>query len=167
MRTSNMPPGLKRYWQGKARKSGGGRKRSSSGGSTAIVRYSPTAPAVRTRTRTVTKIVRKGGGGTSVMRREMGSGKMVPGPFRLKSMGVASLIGYSEAGKGFAALQEFVQKLPEVGKLPKEALAGLVLNYFGDRNEWVDAAAQAFLDVGAYKVGQSGYTVSGDDNDDD
>lgn len=162
MRTGNMPAGLKRYWQSKGRRSGGGGKRKS----TALVRYKASAPVVRYKTRTKTVVVRRSGAGSAAtIRKAHGAGEFIPGPFRMKSMGFSSLIGYSEAGKGFAALQDFMLKLPTVGKLPKEAIAGAILNYFGDRHELVDAAAQAFLDVAAYKVGQSGYSVSGEDDD--
>lgn len=164
MRTGNMPPGLKKYWQSHGRKSGHSKKRKHSGGSTALVRYVPSAPVVRTRTRTIVKTVRKGGGGQSVMRREHGAGEMMPGPFRLKSGAIAGLVGYSESGKGFTALQEFMGKLPTIGKLPKEAIAGVLANYFGDRSEWIDAAAQALIDIAGYKLGQAGFAISGDDD---
>lgn len=163
MRTGNMPPGLKKYWQQHGGKSHS-KKRKHSSGSTAMVRYVPSAPAVRYKTRTVTKVVRKGGGGTSVMRREHGAGEMMPGPFRLKSGAIAGLVGYSEAGKGATAIQEFMNKLPTLGKLPKEAVAGMIANYFGDRSEWVDAAAQALIDIAGYKLGQAGFAISGDDD---
>lgn len=160
-----MPAGLKRYWQSKGRKTGGGGKRRST--STALVRQGPTRTVYKTRTRTVAVAAkrRSGSSGTSVMKREHGAGQMIPGPFRLKSAGIASLVGYSESGKGFAALQEFMVKLPTLGKLPKEAVAGLILNYFADRGEWVDAAAQAMIDIAGYKVGQAGFSISGDDDD--
>jgi hypothetical protein len=172
MRTSNMPPGLRKYWQTHSR--GGAkshkRKHHSSGGGGAMVRYVPSAPAVRYKTRTKVIVKKSKSGGTSVMKREHGTGEMVPGPFRVKSAAVASLLGYSEAGKGAQGIQEVLNKLPAVGKLPKEALAGLAINFFADRAsgsmyEWADAAAQALLDIGAYKVGQSGYALSGDDDD--
>lgn len=162
------PPHLRKFQFKKGPRNPMAKQRRKSGKkkTTAMVRYVPSAPVTRYRTRTVVKKVRSGSGGTSVMKREHGAGRMVPGPFRLKSMGVAAIIGYSEIGKGFTALSQFVDKLPEVGKLPKEALAGFILNYFGDRSEWVDAAASAFLDVGAYKVGLKGFEVSGDGDDD-
>ena len=151
-----MPAGLKRYWQARGHGGGGHKKKRKHSGSTAMVRYVPSAPAVRYKTRTVTKVVRKGGGGTSVMKREHGAGEMMPGPFRLKSGAVAGLVGYSEAGKGATAIQEFMNKLPTLGKLPKEAVAGLIANYFADKHEWIDAAAQALIDIGGYKLGQAG-----------
>jgi len=159
-----MPPGLKRYWQTHSRSGGKSRKRSSS---KALVRYAAPQQIVRyKRSKPIVIRAKSRGGGKSIIRREHGAGDMIPGPFRLKSMGVSSMIGYSEAGKGFAGLQEFMTKLPTVGKLPKEAIAGAILNYFGDRNDWADAAAQAFLDIAAYKVGHAGYSISGDGDDD-
>lgn len=166
-----MPAGLKRYWQSKGRKSGGGGKRKS----TALVRQTSGAQVVRYKTRTVTVPAKRRSAMSAArvderanlaIREAHGAGELIPGPFRLRSMGFASLYGYSEAKQGFSALSEFVEKLPQLGKLPKVALAGAVLNYFADRHELVDAAAQAFLDIGAYKVGEAGYTVSGDADDD-
>lgn len=168
MRTSNMPPGLRRYWQTHSR--GGGKKHHrKSGGSKAIVRYVPSAPVVRTKTRTIVKKIKSRGGGMSTMKREHGAGHIVPGPFRLKSAAVSALAGYSAAGKGLPQLQELLNKLPQLGKAPKEAIAGLILNYFADRpgaiGEWADAGAQAFIDIGAYKIGEAGFAISGDDDD--
>jgi len=159
-------------------KKGGGRigdgrtrKRGSTSRAITVYRGQAAAPVV--------KVVRVGGGrvakqsrggsrgsGRSLMKREHGSGEMMPGPFRLRSAAVAGLIGYSEAGKGLTQLADILNKLPTVGKLPKEALAGLVLNYFADRGEWFDSGAQAFLDVGAYKLGQQGFSISGEGDDD-
>jgi len=101
----------------------------------------------------------------SLVMRAHGGGEMIPGPFRLRSAAIAGALGYADGGKGLTAIKDMLDKIPTVGKLPKEALAGLVLNYFADRGDWFDAGAQAFLDVGAYKLGQAGFAISGDDDD--
>jgi len=161
-----IPPHLRPYLfkkKGKAKSMG---KRAKA--TKAITVYKRSAPVVVTRTRRVKVPVRvrsKAGAGRSLMKREHGSGEMMPGPFRMRSAAVAGLIGYAEAGKGLTQLADLLNKLPSVGKLPKEAIAGLVLNYFADRGDWVDSGAQAFLDVGAYKLGQQGFSISGDDDD--
>jgi hypothetical protein len=94
-----------------------------------------------------------------------GAGELVPGPFRLRSAAIAGAIGYADGGKGLTAVKDMLDKLPTVGKLPKEVLAGLALNYFADRGDWFDAGAQALIDVGAYKLGQAGFALSGEDED--
>jgi hypothetical protein len=101
---------------------------------------------------------------TLVMRAH-GAGEMIPGPFRLRSAAIAGALGYADGGKGLTAIKDMLDKIPTVGKLPKEAIAGLVLNYFADRGDWFDAGAQAFIDVGAYKLGQAGFALSGEDDD--
>ena len=151
-------------------KKGGGRvgggshsKKRKAHHSTALVPYRA-APVVY-KTRHVTKVVkvRSKGGGKRALVHAHGGGHIIPGPFRLKTAGIASLVGYSEAGKGFAALQDVLHKLPTIGKLPPEAVAGALANYFAPHSEWLDAAATAFLDIAGYKVGQAGYSISGDD----
>jgi len=143
-------------------KKGGGRvtngRRSRS---TAVARRSP-AVVTRYRTRTV-KVARRrrhSAHGTA-----HGGGRIVPGPFRLKSAAIASIVGYSEAKKGLPMLSDTLAKLPTVGKLPREAVAALILNYFANKSPWIDAAAQAYFDIAGYKLGMSGYEFSGDDAD--
>ena len=122
-------------------------------------------PIIKYRTREVVRYKkRKHHGGHIGHRAAHGAGGIVPPAFKLKSAGIAGLIGYSEAGKGFATLKETLDKLPAMGKVPSEIVAGMIANYFSDRSEWVDAAATAFLDVGGYKLGQAGFSVSGDDD---
>jgi hypothetical protein len=143
-------------------KKGGGRvtngRRSRS---TAIARRSPAKVVTRYRTRTV-KVARRRrtAHGTA-----HGGGRIVPGPFRLKSAAIASIAGYSEAKKGLPMLSDTLAKLPTVGKLPREAVAALILNYFANKSPWIDAAAQAYFDIAGYKLGMSGYEISGDDAD--
>ena len=149
-------------------KKGGGRVTNGrkSSGSKSIVRYVP-QPVVRYKTRTKTIVKKsKAGGGRSLMRRELGSGEMMPGPYRMRSAAVAGLVGYSDAGKGAAFVKDIIEKIPDIAGVPKEALAGLVLNYMADRGDWFDAGAQALLDIGAYKAGQKGFEFksSGDDD---
>jgi len=94
-----------------------------------------------------------------------GAGEMVPGPFRLRSAAISGMLGYADGGKGLTAIKDLLDKIPSVGKLPKEILVGAAMNYFADRGDWFDAGAQAFLDVGAYKLGQAGFALSGEDDD--
>ena len=94
-----------------------------------------------------------------------GVGEMVPGNFRLRSAAVAGAVGYADSGKGLGFLHDLLAKMPTIGKVPKEALVGLLANYFAGENEWYDALAQGMLDVGAYKFGQAGFSMSGDDDD--
>lgn len=157
--------------KGQFKKGGGrvgeGRSRRRSSTSKALTVYRP-RPVVVTRTRHVKVPVRvhaKRGSGRSLMKREHGGGEIVPGPFRLRSAALSSLIGYSESGAGFTAIKELLDKLPDVKGIPREVLAGLALNYFADRGDWFDAGAQAFLDIGSYKFGQSGFKISGDEDD--
>ena len=151
------------------RRSGGGRRGSSSRAIT-VYRGQAAAPVVKVVRVGGGKVAkqqrRSSGGGRSLMRREHGSGQFVPGPFRMRSGAVSGAIGYAEKGHGLTFITDLLAKLPEVGGVPKEALAGVVLNYFADRGDWFDAGAQAFLDVGAYKFGQAGFKMSGDGDDD-
>jgi len=101
----------------------------------------------------------------AIVLRAHGAGELMPGPFRLRSAAIAGAIGYADGGKGLTAVKDMLDKLPTVGKLPKEVLAGLALNYFADRGDWFDAGAQALIDVGAYKLGQAGFALSGEDED--
>lgn len=101
----------------------------------------------------------------AIVLRAHGAGEFIPGPFRLRSAAIAGALGYADGGKGLTALKDILDKLPTVGKVPKEVLAGAVANYFADRGDWFDAGAQALLDVGAYKMGQAGFALSGDDDD--
>lgn len=160
MRTSNMPPGLKRYWQTHSR--GSSKKRKTSTKAITIYRSAP--PVVRTKTRTVViKSKRKHRGGGS---RHLGGFHHAEG-FELadfRPAGIAALVGYSEAGKGFDALQTMLDKLPAMGKAPKEAIAGLLAYYFRAKSDWVADAAVALLNIGGYKIGQQGFTISGDDD---
>lgn len=129
--------------------------------------YRGGSPAVRTVTKTVViKSKRKGGRNRSA--RHMGGFETSTG-FNLADMrpaGISALIGYSEAGKGFAALQDLLDKLPAAGKAPKEAIAGLIAYWFREKSDWIADAAVAFLNVGGYKLGQQGFQISGDGDDD-
>lgn len=158
MKTGNMPPGLRRYWQGRSRKKST---------STALARQS------RTVTRYVkgpTRVVRVGAPPLLRTRRRRGGGggsrggKLVPSTFRLKQHGIAALYGYSEAGKGFAQIKELMDKLPTFGHVPKEAVAALIANYFANKSPWLDAAAAALGDIAGYKFGQAGFQLQGDDD---
>lgn len=157
--------------KGQFKKGGGrvgeGRSRRRSSTSKALTVYRP-RPVVVTRTRHVKVPVRvhpKRGGGRSLMKREHGGGEIIPGPFRLRSAAVSSLIGYSESGAGFTAIKELIDKIPDVKGIPREILAGIALNYFADPGDWFDAGAQAFLDVGAYKFGHAGFKLTGEEDD--
>lgn len=98
------------------------------------------------------------------MQIEHGVGEMVPGPFRLRAAAVSGALGYADSGQGLHMVKEVMDKVPEVGQLPKEILVGLVLNYLADDgNEWADAGAQGFLDVGSYKFGLSGLKTTKDE----
>lgn len=128
------------------------------------------APVVVYRTRHVKVPVKSrrssASSGRALMRRELGSGEFIPGPFRMRSGAIAGLLGYAESGKGLTGVKDLIEKIPTMGKVPKEAIAGLVLNYFADRaGDWGDAGAQALLDVGLYKLGQQGFAFSGEDDD--
>ena len=161
-----VPPHLKKYLFKKKGK-GMSKKRKSS--SKALTVYRSAKPIVITKTRHIKVPVRvkaKHGGGRSLMRRELGSGEMIPGPYRMRSAAIAGALGYSETPGNLTFVAELLAKIPEVGKLPKEAIAGIILNYFSDRGDWFDAGAQAFLDIGAYKLGKAEFKMSGDDGDD-
>lgn len=159
------PPHLKKYLFKKGSSTMKKKK-----ASTALVRYAK--PIVITKTRHIKVPVRvrqKAGGGRSLMKREHGAGEMLPGPFRLRSAAIAGAIGYSEVGggtKNLTFVNDLLAKLPVIGKVPREALAGLILNYFSDRGDWFDAGAQAFCDVGAYKLGlqEFEFSVKGEDD---
>lgn len=139
--------------------------------SKAMTVYRPSAPIV--------KVVRVGavakkqkhhrpkGGGRHLMLREHGAGELQPGPFRIKSMVVAAAIGKSKSANAgsLATLQEWIEKLPTIGGIPKEAIAGLILNKFADRGDWYDGAAQAMLDISAYEFGKADFKMSGDDDE--
>jgi hypothetical protein len=166
-----VPPHLKKYLfkKKKGTTTMAKKKKHSSSKALTVTRYAK--PLVITKVRHVKVPVRvksKHGGGRSLMRRELGSGEMMPGPYRLRSAAVAGAIGYSESGggKNLTFVQEALAKLPEIKGVPKEVLAGAILNYFADRGDWFDAGAQAFLDIGAYKMGQKEFKMEGDDGDD-
>jgi hypothetical protein len=105
------------------------------------------------------------GGGRHLMLREHGAGEIQPGPFRIKSMVVAAAIGKSKSTNpgSLAMLPEWIDKLPSVGGVPKEFIAGLILNKFADRGDWYDGAAQAMLDISAYEFGKNDFKMGEDD----
>jgi hypothetical protein len=157
-----MPPGLKRYWQTHSRSGGKKRKK----GSTAMTVYRGGSPAVRTVTKTVVIKSKRKGHGRGRSARHMGGFETATG-FNLADMrpaGISALIGYSEAGKGFSALQDLLDKIPEAGKAPKEAIAGLIAYWFREKSDWIADAAVAFLNIGGYKLGQQGFAIKGDDD---
>lgn len=102
---------------------------------------------------------------STYVERAHGAGQFIPGPFRLRSIAVSGLYGYIEGGKGLDSVKALLDKLPAVGKVPREFLLGAAANYFADRGDWIDAAAQALLDIAGYKAGQAGFALSGDDDD--
>jgi hypothetical protein len=139
--------------------------------SKAMTVYRPSQPVV--------KVIRVGGGGSKkkqhhhrpkgggrhLMLREHGAGEIQPGPFRIKSMVVAAAIGKSKSANpgSLAMLPEWIEKLPSIGGVPKEAIAGLILNKFADRGDWYDGAAQAMLDIAAYEFGKNDFKMGEDD----
>lgn len=153
-------------------KKGGGRVGGSShkrrkSSSRALTVYRPSAPVVVTKTRRVRVPVhvRSKSGGRSLMRREHGAGEFIPGPFRVKSMVVATALGYAKGGHGLVQLNELIEKLPTIGSVPKVAVAALLVNKFADRGDWYDGAAQALCDVAAYEFGQAGMKMQGEDDE--
>jgi hypothetical protein len=162
MKTGNMPPGLRRYWQGKSRKRSTSKALTRSGGTRTVTRY----------VKGPTRVVRLGAPPIVRRRRRGGSssgrgGKLIPSTFRLKQHGVAALYGYTEDGTSMPQIKELMDKLPTVGKVPKEAIAALIANYFANKSPWLDAAAAALGDIAGYKLGQQKFAISGDDGDDD
>lgn len=103
----------------------------------------------------------------SLVLREHGAGELIPGPFRQKSAAVSSALGYADGGKGLTGLKELIDKVPTTGKVPRKLVLGLVANYFADRGDWIDAAAQSLIDIGAYEFGQAGFSMSGEDDEGD
>lgn len=154
-------------------KKGGGRvgdgraRKSKKHGSTALVRYVPSAPTVRYKTRTHTVVKHSKGGGRSLMKREHGAGEFIPGPFRQKSMAISAALGYAKGGHGLTQLNDLMEKIPSIGNVPKVAIAALIANKFADRGDWYDAGAQSLCDIAAYEFGQQGLkmSVSGDEDD--
>lgn len=120
--------------------------------------------AIATRRKGSAPSRRRASSGT-IIARAHGAGEFIPGPFRMRSAAISGALGFADAGKGLTGLKDLLDKIPTHGKVPKELLVGLALNYFADRGDWVDAGAQAFIDVGAFKFGQAGFTMSGDEDD--
>lgn len=161
MNTRNMPPGLRRYWQGRSRKASTSKALVRSSGTRTVTRYvkGPTRVVRLGAPPVITKRRRRGGSGRAR------GGSIIPSQFRLKSHGIAALYGYSEAGKGLPQVKELMDKLPKIGKAPPEAIAALICNYFAGKSPWVDAAAAALGDIAGYKLGQQGFAIQGDFDD--
>jgi len=165
-----MPARIGQFKKGGGRVSNG--RRSSSKAITYRRGPAPIVKVVRVGGGAISKKKRGGGGrssggGRSLMRREHGSGQFVPGPFRMRSAAIAGAIGYAEKEHGLLFINDLLAKIPDIAGVPKEALAGAILNYFADRGDWFDASAQAFLDVGAYKFGQSKFEFTKSSGEDD
>jgi hypothetical protein len=119
--------------------------------STALVRRTGGAVVIRER---VSTPARRGGG----RRHHHGSGG--GGAHNLKTKGEvagwASVLGYLETSKA-----DTWEKIPTFGKLPREAVVGLVLHYFGRKHKHLDRASVAALSVAGYKIGAAGYSLTG------
>jgi hypothetical protein len=136
------------------------RRRRRSSTSTALVRSSPrvvvvrSAGAVTHRRRSHRRRHSGGGSGFSA------GGYLASLKIKGEVAGWASLLGYLKTQKA-----DTYDKIPTLdGKISREAVLGLVLNYFGRKHKHVDRAAVAALAVAGFNVGVSGYsTLAGDD----
>ncbi len=131
--------------------------------SQAMTVYRP-KEVVKYRTRTIVKHHRARGGGALAVGR---GGFHSSTGFNLadfRAPGIASLFGYSKAGKGFAALNDMMAKLPTLGKAPPEAVAALIAYYFRNKHDIIADTATALMNIAGYEIGQSGYSLSGDDD---
>jgi hypothetical protein len=126
--------------------------RRSSGTKAIVVRQA--APLVRTRTRTRTVVVRRrsGGGG--------GGGGGTP-------LGVKGEITAWSSAMGYLANNnaETYNKIPTFGKLPREAVIGLVAHLLGKRNKHLDRISIAALSVAGYKLGEQKFSLEGEYDD--
>lgn len=141
----------------KARRAGNSR-------STTIVRSSTTKPIIIKQPAAVAPR-RRGGGG---VRRRRGSGGFfggTGGQIPLKTKGefalYGSIIGYVKEQKASSYNQ-----IPTMGKLPREAVLGMGLHFFGGKNKHVDRAAVSALTIAGYEIGKAGFELKGWDDDD-
>jgi len=144
---------------------GAGRKAPARGGNVALTVYESRPPARRG----PASVARSGGGGGGAVRVAGAAPRRRSAPRRRDLMdrarpaGIASLIGYVSTKQAST-----YEKIPTIGKIPREAVIGLAAHYFSDgRPGLADDVAQAALDVAGYKLGAAGYAISGDDDFDD
>ena len=92
---------------------------------------------------------RGGGGGDSLTPMALG-----------KKMLISAALGYT-VGDNAPNKIELVEKIPTVGKLPKEAIIGGVAYLFRKKHRLVRDIAETSLIVAGNKVGASGFKLSG------
>lgn len=121
--------------------------------SVALVRTSPAPVVIRERSVAVTH--RRRGG----RRRHHGGGGGLIGP-GLKGKGIiaawASALGYLETQRS-----DTFEKVPTFGKLPREAVIGLVAHFVGKKNKHIQHLSTAALTIAGYKIGANGFSLSG------
>jgi hypothetical protein len=130
--------------------------------SVALVRSSPRTVVVRERsTAVVHRRARRrhhhGGGGGGGM---LGAGSKAALKVKAEVAGWASVLGYLETNKS-----DTFDKIPTFGKLPREAVVGLVLHLVGRKNKHLERASVGALAVAGYKLGANGYSLSGFDEE--
>lgn len=132
----------------KRRRSSGGTKIVRVGSSKPVIIRAPAAAPARRHGRR-----RRGGGFSS-------AGGRIPLKTKGEIAGWASLIGYVKETKAATFNQ-----IPQVGKLPREALLGAGLHFFGGKNKHVDRAAVSALTIAGYEIGKAGFSLSGWEDD--
>lgn len=146
-----MPKALAHYW----RTHGRGKRRKSSSRSIVVRRSAP-----------VVKVVRVGGATHHKKRHHRRSGAASGGghiPRNRKAWLAAhgGIIGYTQNVKKM----EVWDKIPTVGKAPKELIvaAGLELLGFTRKHKQIDNFATACAVIGGYKAGEEGFAILGDE----
>lgn len=148
-----MPPALARYWA-KHGRTGSGRKRSGSR-STALVRSGSRSITIRT---APAKPAKRGHGG----RRRHHSTSGTLSRERKAWLGAwGAILGYVVEVKKL----DLLDKIPEVGKVPKLLLVGAGAELLGltKKHRQIDNAATAMIVKGGYDLGASGFALSGDE----
>lgn len=77
---------------------------------------------------------------------------------RAEHAGWGGVLGY--LSKNNAATYE---KIPEIGKAPREAVIAAVAHYFAPKNKHINRIATAAAVVAGYKLGLNDFKLSGDE----
>lgn len=144
-------------------KSGGGRVGGSSHTSrprkttsTAIVVRQPAPVVVRASSHAPAK--RHHGGGRRHRNGGGGNGDSLVSI--AKEAGIAALMGYTIGDKAPHKL-EFLDKIPDIGKLPKEAVIGGIAFVFRRKHRLIASLAKVGLIVAGNKIGANEFKLSG------
>lgn len=90
-----------------------------------------------------------------------GGGGQIPVKVKGEFAGWASLIGYIKETRAST-----FEQIPQVGKLPREALLAVGLHVFGKGRPHVDRASVSAACIAGYELGKAQFKMSGWEDDD-